>query len=535
MEDSLQHEKELCGELVPRLFDDDVWEDIDKLNVLDTILVLRQAQDAIHKGLFEDLYDDSFFRKDVFEAATAKLGRVLCKKVMALPSIYTLIDTNTLLPALDQRGGFYLFTERAFADEALDYHLQQMRLWEVKEISQKDIYPFLGNEFYCNGARYAVINDGQDWSMNRPEEFIEKPRNDDAANAPVCNPDYIRALTMLQQELRWRARYDGKEKTLRRYEDEMIRTFAGARFLVPFKSDTPSGGIVTSFEPGSHIMFASVSNGDGRSAMPIFSDWDQFAMAYDLDEWNGWVVKAEELPGLPAETVVLNISTIAFAMSKPSLGQMLSIYRNELAPRSDGNAVDGGKGDGSDADNDVAGKDGTPLSHQDYQGYVIPLKGGTLRERIEEMMALMGEIMGRPADISGLKKLYADEKVPLLPAGERFLKQYAYLFSTMSPSFENEDDNPEFYFDTFDEVREGVADNSLSAAFGRSWRATAIAGCPVTPVGLYGFANPLTVYAGEDGKLYAFKGYNDEVRVYNTLPDLLEAALQGHMPIGLDD
>ena len=51
----------------------------------------------------------------------------------------------------------------------------------------------------------------------------------------------------------------------------------------------------------------------------------------------------------------------------------------------------------------------------------------------------------------------------------------------------------------------------------------------------YGFAEPLTVYAGENGKLYAFKGYNDEVRVYATLPDLLEAALQGHLPIGLDD
>ena len=71
MEDNLQHEKELCGELVPRLFDSDVWADIDKLSVEDTILVLRQAQDVVRKGLFDDLYNDTCFRKDVFEALKA--------------------------------------------------------------------------------------------------------------------------------------------------------------------------------------------------------------------------------------------------------------------------------------------------------------------------------------------------------------------------------------------------------------------------------------------------------------------------------
>lgn len=507
MEDSLQHEKDLCGELVPRLFDSDVWEDIGKLSVEDTILVLRQAQDVMRKGLFDDLYDDTCFRKDVFEAATARLGRELCGKVMALPEIYTLIDNSTMLPALDSRGGFYLFTNKAFADEALDYRMQQMHVWEVKTIEQKDIYPFLGNEFYDNGAQYAIINDGQDWSMNRPEEFIERPRHD-GGEAPVSNPDYIRALTLLQQELHWRANYEGKKAALRDYENEMIRTFAGARFLVPFKAD---GG----FEAGGSMSFASVSGADGRKAMPIFSDWDQFAMAFDLDEWKGWVVKATELPDYPAETVVLNLATIAFAMDKRFLGQMLAIYSDEMSPEAD--------------------EDGAPLSQEDYEGYVIPLKSDTLRGRIDEMIALAGEVMGRPADIGGLRKLYAAEKVPLHPAGERFLKQYAYLFSTMSPAFEDEDDNPEFYFDTFDELTRGSGDNSLTAAAGRSWRASGLASCPVTPVGMYGFGDPLTVYAGEDGRLYAFKGFGDEILTYETLPDLLEAALQGHMPIGLDD
>lgn len=501
-----QHEKELCGDLVPRLFDDDVWKDIEPLDVEDTILVLRQAQDVLRKGLFDDLYNDTTWRKDVFESATARLGHVLGQKVMALPVLYTLVDNATQLPAMDRRGGIFLFSKKEYADKALDYHLQQMRIWKVREIVHKDIYPFLGNEFYDNGARYAVINDGQDWSINQPEDFMEKPSGYEDKDT-ISNPDYIRALTLLQQELHWKADYEGKKQALRAYEDEMIRTFASARFLVPFQSDGPP------FNPGCSMKFASVSNAEGRSAMPIFSDWDQFALAYSLDEWKGWVVGADELPGLPAETVVLNVSTLAFAMNKSFREQLLSLSKSASAPEEKGKA---------------------PLSQEEYQGYVIPLKGSTLRERIEEMIRIMSETMGRPADLGKLRKLYASQNVPLHPAGERFLSRYAYLFSTMSPAFEKEEDNPEFYFDTFDEVREGQ-DNSLRTAFGRDWRATAVSGCPVTPVGIYGFGNPLTVYAGEDGKLYAFNGFTDKVRVYETLVDLLEEALEGHLPIGLDD
>lgn len=508
--DNLQHEKELCGDLVPRLFEPDVWEDIDRLDVEDTILVLRQARDVIRKGLFDEFYNDTTSRKDVFEAATAKLGRVLCRKLMALPAIYTLIDNSTMLPALDKNGGIFLFSRREFADEALDYHTQQMRVWQVREIGHKDIYTFLVNEFYDNGARYAVINDGQDWSLNRPEEFIGKPQYG-PGDAPVSNPDYVRALSMLQQERSWRAAYDGKQKVLRACEDEMIRTFGSARFLVPFKSDARSDGKTMSFEPGNQITFASLTNAEGRTALPIFSDWDQFMMVYDPHEWQGWVVGAGELPDLPAETVVVNPATIAFAMGKSFLGNMLSIYRSEFAP------------------------DKGPLSEKDYPGYILPAEGSTLRERIEKLIKLACETFGRPADISGLRKLYADENVQIHPAGESFLKQYAYLFSTMGPSFENPDDAEQFYFDTFDEAGDEMPDGGLRAVSGRDWRASSIAGCPVTPVGVYGFGTPLNVYAGEDGKLYAYNSFSDPVRIYASLPELLEEALEGHMPVGLDD
>lgn len=54
-------------------------------------------------------------------------------------------------------------------------------------------------------------------------------------------------------------------------------------------------------------------------------------MVYDPHEWQGFAVGAGELPDFPAETVVLNPATVAFAMSKSFLGKILSIYRSEFA------------------------------------------------------------------------------------------------------------------------------------------------------------------------------------------------------------
>ena len=97
-------------------------------------------------------------------------------KVLGLPEIYTLIDSSTRLPALSEGGACFIFTERGFADEALDWHLQRMRNWYVIAIEQKNIYPFLGSEFYNNGAHFVIIDDGQEGKETRsPEELVPRP------------------------------------------------------------------------------------------------------------------------------------------------------------------------------------------------------------------------------------------------------------------------------------------------------------------------------------------------------------------------
>lgn len=321
-----QHEMELCGDLIPRLCDEDVWNDIEKLNVQDTITVRKEAISALKNGVLDDMFSDTFPR-ETFEKAIGYLGYLIPQKVMALPKLYTINDRSTNLPFLDEYGLMYLFSEREYAENALDYYTQQLRIWELKEIEQKYIYPFLGHEFYDCGAKGAIIDNGQNYSRHSAEEFIKKPDYSTMPEAerPVTNPDFIRAISMLQQERTWRANYEGKNKTLTKLEDDMICTFVKSRFLIPFKSIQPTPDS-NGFSQGAGIQFAKLENDNGDKVTPIFSDWDQFALQYDLEEWNGWVIKAEELKDGFFASVVINVGTLAFVMNKNFLAQLFNIY-----------------------------------------------------------------------------------------------------------------------------------------------------------------------------------------------------------------
>lgn len=169
----------------------------------------------------------------------------------------------------------------------------------------------------------------------------------------------------------------------------------------------------------------------------------------------------------------------------------------------------------------------------DGPDYCIPLKSQTLRERIVEMMEIAGDGPDRCANLNNIRRLYAKENVPILPEGEKFLRRYAYLFSSLSPGFEDENDCIYFYFETVDELYEEDRGPYLASVWRKASRVQEMAGCLVTPVGQYGFGKAPDVYVGENGLLYAYSG--DSIRVYNTLVDLLCDELKDHPPIALDD
>lgn len=175
----------------------------------------------------------------------------------------------------------------------------------------------------------------------------------------------------------------------------------------------------------------------------------------------------------------------------------------------------------------------------------IPLHG-TLRERIAEMIDLVS--IGSYADLDRTRQLYRRAGVPLLPRAEEFILRYGFLFSSLCPQFDDDDEEAEFFFDIFEEyygdgpeaveaLREAGAEGSAMLRAVQSK-----APCAVTPVGLYGYGLGATVYAGEDRRLYALHApatsapaASGQVSVHDNIIDLMEAELQGHIPLSLLD
>jgi len=176
---------------------------------------------------------------------------------------------------------------------------------------------------------------------------------------------------------------------------------------------------------------------------------------------------------------------------------------------------------------------GAATAPREVYGYQLK---GTLRERVAQMIEVVS--IGSYVKREDIRALYKGAGVPLYPQGEQFVKRYAYLFSSMSPAFEDEDDDAEFRFDTFMEFydeepatalrRAGAEESPLLCAV------KAAAGCEVTPVGVYGLGDGATVYVGEDGRLYAIH-QPPAVAAYDTIVDLMAAELHGHLPLALED
>ena len=79
------------------------------------------------------------------------------------------------MPYLNNDARIFVFSEEEFANEALDYFTQQMRRWEIKEISKENIVSTLGCYFFMNGALGIVVDNGQPFIHILSEDLIEAP------------------------------------------------------------------------------------------------------------------------------------------------------------------------------------------------------------------------------------------------------------------------------------------------------------------------------------------------------------------------
>ena len=331
-EERRQHNNEISDRFVPRLLQDGIGNEMSELTLQDLIVIRKNAEFALEKHFFVmDQEKEQRFREKI-----EWLRSEIALRLRKLDRLYIMYDRTTAMPYQDVNHRIYIFSEREFAEEALDYFTQELRCWEIREIEGTDIENALGQAFYLDGAKGVLIDNGKSFISLESSAVIGKPDygNRPQVETPVTNPEFLSALATLVQEKEWKYNYPDKGKNLRLYEDAMIVAFCGASFLVPVKNMPGSGPNGATESGEAAIIIPSISFGV-KKATPVFTDWRRFDAEYSMKEWEGWIWSAEELLSAPDDNIVVNSSGICFVMSKKMISQIFDIYCKERKP-SDG-------------------------------------------------------------------------------------------------------------------------------------------------------------------------------------------------------
>ncbi|MBO4911610.1 MAG: SseB family protein [Butyrivibrio sp.] len=338
-EERTRHAHAISDRYVPWISPDDTetMKEIKNLPIQDIITIHSNARFAIEKGMFVGISKDALRKKDSyairFNQAVEAIKKIIIERLRTADRLWTVTDRITHSPFIDDGNRAWVFTEREYADECVGHFMKQFRTtFEVTEIPHSDLFRFFGISAYMRGVEtfqvdilaYSAISIKSEEIIPAPD-FSKTP----AINRPVMNPDFFRAVAKFQEERLYSADYKGKKEMLKSLEEDMVKAFRGATFLVPVKGmDQISKKIDAkgSVKKGTKISIPCLSKGTGKdetNATPVFTDWDEFNKVYSQEEWGGWIWKASDLSGAPEDMIVVNAGSLGFEMSKGMIRKML--------------------------------------------------------------------------------------------------------------------------------------------------------------------------------------------------------------------
>ena len=325
-EERTQHAHAISDRYVPRISPDETetMKEIKKLPIQDIITIHSNACYAVEKGLFVGISKDTLKKKDAhavrFVKAIDVLKKIIIERLKSAECLWTVTDRITHSPFIDDGNRVWVFTEREYADECVGYFMKQFRTtFEVTEIPHSDLFRFFGISAYMRGVEVFQVDILAYSAISiKSEEIIPAP---DFSKTP--------AMAKFQEERLYSADYDGKKEMLKKLEEDIVKAFRSASFLVPVKGMDQIAKRIDakgSVKKGTKISIPCLSKGSGKNetnATPVFTDWDEFNKVYSQEEWGGWIWKASDLMGAPEDMIVVNSGSLGFEMSKGMIRKML--------------------------------------------------------------------------------------------------------------------------------------------------------------------------------------------------------------------
>lgn len=153
---------------------------------------------------------------------------------------------------------------------------------------------------------------------------------------------------------------------------------------------------------------------------------------------------------------------------------------------------------------------------------IIELTGSTKRERIIQAMKYSGWYEGRCVDISPFEKHYGDN---LLPTARKFFQEFYGIEETFAVIDGKHESNICFNF-TFELCTLTAQDecdfNDEISTIKNTYEND------INYIGQIGYYYEGNVWIGKSGKFYSIHEYEDTIRVFNSIWELLEWELSCH-------
>lgn len=227
-----------------------------------------------------------------------------------------------------------IYSKKKFAEDAVDYYMQQFRKLHVVEFHKDNtglqdnisIYAYL----YYLGMEEIMIDNGKYRVTVKREEILPSPeyKNVPEISVPIVNPMLRFSINDFMGEAGWRVSYPEKQENVTQKENKMIQEICTSKYLIPMKYagenvEKDENKII--FKEGGKLNFPKIMNTENKFFTPIFTDWLEFHKTYDRNEWQGMIVTIKDAVTIGAsDDIVINPHGENLILNQNSIKEIVS-------------------------------------------------------------------------------------------------------------------------------------------------------------------------------------------------------------------
>lgn len=198
---------------------------------------------------------------------TKVINNIICDKLKELPKFYFLMDITTSFPLITKDDTILVFTEKAYANNAVNTYKKYNRNVLICTIVNEEFDQFFYHMFSLSNIKGFRLNEGTCVHTIESKMLYKE----DTMISFVKNPDFVLTLYKLLQEANWKMDYDGKEKYCKELENQMLNELKQAKFVICVGENAP-------------LLQRGKSKKNNKTAIPLFTDELEKNMTFDHAE-----------------------------------------------------------------------------------------------------------------------------------------------------------------------------------------------------------------------------------------------------------